>query len=97
MNQEQQENAKSQIIAKCWTDENFKQALINDPKGTLTAAGYPVPEHLTINVIEDTATSITIVIPSNPESLSDEELDNVAGGGSDRGGVWGDKSFWNSF
>ena len=53
MNQEQQDNAMSQIIAKCWADETFKQTLIADPKATLTAAGYPVPVHLSINIIED--------------------------------------------
>ena len=79
MNQ-QQDNAMSQIIANCWADETFKQTLIADPKATLTAAGYPVPVHLSINIIEDTNQSFTIVIPPNPELLSDEDLDNVAGG-----------------
>ena len=48
MSQEQQDNAMSQIIAKCWADESFNQAVIADPKSTLATAGYPMPEHITI-------------------------------------------------
>jgi hypothetical protein len=82
MKQDQQENAMSQIVAKCWADETFKQQLIADPKATLAAAGYPVPEHISINVVENTNTYLTVVIPINPQTLSDQELDNVAGGQS---------------
>jgi hypothetical protein len=81
MNQEQQDNAMSQIIAKCWADETFKQQLIADPKATLAAAGYPVPAHISINVVENTGTSITVVIPKNTVELTDSDLEGVAGGG----------------
>jgi hypothetical protein len=80
MNQEQQDNAMSQIIAKCWADETFKQQLIADPKATLAAAGYPVPAHISINVVENTGTSITVVIPKNTVELTDSDLEGVAGG-----------------
>jgi hypothetical protein len=80
MNQDQQDNALSQLVAKCWADDTFKQALIADPKATLAAAGFPAPDHLTINVLENTPTHITIVIPAKPVDLSDKELEEVSAG-----------------
>jgi len=80
MEQDQQENTMSQIVAKCWADETFKQQLIADPKATLAAAGYPVPAHISINVVENTGTSITVVIPKNTVELTEEDLEGVAGG-----------------
>jgi hypothetical protein len=65
MNQEQQDNAINQVIAKCWADESFKQASIADPKATLAAAGYPVPDHITINIVEKAQNHVTMVIPLN--------------------------------
>ena len=34
MNQDQKDKAMSQIVAKCWADDTFKQQLLADPKAT---------------------------------------------------------------
>ena len=80
MSQEQQDNAMSQIIAKCWADESFNQAVIADPKSTLATAGYPMPEHITIEWVENTTNHITLVIPCKPMDLTDDDLDSISAG-----------------
>ncbi len=69
-----------QLIAKCWADDAFKQRLLADPAGTLTAEGMAVPEGVTVRVVEDTAQAVTLVIPTRPTELTDEAL-AVGGGG----------------
>jgi len=80
MNQADQTKQMNQIIAKCWADEGFKQQLMADPVGTLKAEGIEVPEGMSVTVVENTATSITVVIPLALCDLSDDELVAVAGG-----------------
>ncbi len=80
MNKEQQENAMSQIIAKCWADESYKQRLLAEPMATLQAEGLELPEGLSIKVLDNTSGVFHLVIPTKPTDLSEEELDRVAGG-----------------
>lgn len=54
------------VIVKCWTDDEFKKKLMSDPEKTLTSEGMDIPEGLTINVVENTASSQTIIIPEKP-------------------------------
>jgi hypothetical protein len=69
------------LIAKCWAGDDFKRRLLGDTAGTLKAEGIEVPEGATINVVENTAHTFTLVIPERPTELSDEDLANIAGGG----------------
>jgi len=80
MNQEQQMNAMSQIIAKCWADDSFKQRLLAEPMATLKAEGVELQEGLSIKVLDNTSGVFHLVIPAKPTDLSEEELDMVAGG-----------------
>jgi Nitrile hydratase, alpha chain len=78
---EQVQQAAQQLIARCWADAEFKARLMADPTGTLKAEGYPVPEGHVIQVVESTASQNYFVIPPAPTAeLSDETLDQVAGG-----------------
>ncbi|GAB1394958.1 hypothetical protein MASR1M60_31220 [Rhodocyclaceae bacterium] len=69
-----------QLIAKCWADETFKQKLLADPAATLKAEGMALPEGVKLRVVENTAQQFTLVIPMNPDDLTDEALGRVAGG-----------------
>ena len=80
MNQVEQSKKISQILAKCWSDESFKQKLMADPMGTLAAEGAEMPEGLSVNVIENTDKVFNLVIPAKPTDLTDADLDKVAGG-----------------
>jgi hypothetical protein len=81
------------IIAKAWADEKFKAALKADPKAALASQGIELPEGLTLNVLENTETSYTLVLPKPPDlALVGEELDQSSevarcgGGGCGCGG-----------
>jgi len=80
MNQEGQNKQMGALIAKCWADEDFKAKLLADPAAVLTAEGAELPEGLTIKAVANTDKVFHLVIPATPSDLSDDDLDNVAGG-----------------
>jgi len=77
------EQIQAALIKKAWADENFKNELLSDPKGVLLKEGIvsAFPDGFEIHVVEESAKSLYLVIPMNPEELSDEALDIVVGGG----------------
>ena len=44
----------TQLIAKCWADENFKQKLLANPAATLKTQGVKLPPGLSIKAVENT-------------------------------------------
>ena len=52
MNPEEQGRKLSQLIAKCWADEGFKQKLLADPAATLKAEGVELPAGLSFKALE---------------------------------------------
>ena len=83
-NQEQrQEQAKryGQVVARAWRDEAFKQRLLSDPAGVLREEGIEVPAGQQVRLVENTDQVLHLVLPQKPRDLSDEQLDQVAGGG----------------
>jgi len=77
---------ESAIIAKAWSDDNFKQELLNDPK-TAIAENFQmqIPDSIEVQVLEELPNTYYFSIPVKPSvsaegELSDEELEAVAGG-----------------
>ena len=87
MNQEEQGKKISQLIAKCWADEGFKQKVLADPAATLRAEGMELPADLSYVAHENTDKVVHLVIPAKPTDLSDEDLDHVVGGTCQAQGV----------
>lgn len=73
-----------QMIAKAWTDEAFKQQLLSNPKAVVEKElGEALPEGMNVEIIQEPANTLYIVLPAKPESneeLNDEELEALAGG-----------------
>lgn len=69
----------SKIIAKSWTDSNYKNRVLNDPLSVLKEEGINIPEGVTITVVEDTPSTMHWVIPTPPvDPLSEEEIELAA-------------------
>jgi len=81
---EEQGKKMSQLIAKCWADEGFKQKLLANPAATLKAEGVELPAGLSVKALENTDKVFHLVIPAKPTDLSDEDLIKVAGGATKR-------------
>jgi hypothetical protein len=74
------------LIDRSLQDEEFRQRLLAEPKGTTEQElGGRLPEGVEVRVVEETADTIYLVLPSASPigeggELSDQELDAVAGG-----------------
>lgn len=54
------------IVARAWSDEDFKKRLIDDPNAVLTEAGLPVPRGVNFVVVENEAQRVHLVLPVKP-------------------------------
>ncbi|REJ82037.1 MAG: NHLP leader peptide family natural product precursor [Acidobacteria bacterium] len=70
-----------------WANDNvaYRQALLKDPKKVLEGhLGQELPEEVEIEVVQDSPTKMYIALGQFPaaegEELSDDDLENVAGG-----------------
>ncbi|MDP8972935.1 MAG: NHLP leader peptide family RiPP precursor [Actinomycetota bacterium] len=79
--EDEQAKAYGRVVARAWQDEDFKGRLLADAEGALAEMGIEVPAGKEVRVVEDTERVRHLVIPpSSGEELSDEQLDQVAGG-----------------
>lgn len=81
---------EQQIISKAQADEEFKQALLADPRAALAQMGVILPDGLELKVVEEAPSVMYLVLPCDPSHLSDDQLDEITGGG------WWDDA-WNNF
>ena len=78
---EEQGKQYGQLIAKAWSDEEFKARLMANPKDAMAEVGMDVPEGLEIEVVESTQEKVYLIIPPKLDGeLSDDDLDKVSGG-----------------
>lgn len=82
MNQDEQSKQMSQVVARCWADETFKQKLLADPAAALEAEGVQLPKELLVRPLEDTDKVFHFVIPARPAELPDDLLEKLAAGGA---------------
>ncbi len=75
------------LVSRAWSDDNFKEELLHDPKATIErATGIRFSKNIKVQVFEETANQLYFVLPHKPaeklaaDELLDEDLDHVAGG-----------------
>ena len=78
--QDEQAKVYARIVAKAWGDAAFKQQLLADPVTVLHAEGVAIPEGTELRMVENTDTLVYLTLPARPAKISDEQLDQVAGG-----------------
>jgi hypothetical protein len=87
------------LVQRSLQDEEFRQRLLDDPKGTLEQEiGRGLPEGVQVRAVEESADTIYLVLPSASQvgeggSLSAQELDAVSGGEPAYGAEPGDTSY----
>jgi hypothetical protein len=71
----------AKIVAKAWSDPNFKKKLLQDPKATLRAEGIEIPKEKKVIINESTKETLFLTIPEKPEGeLSEQQLHSIAAG-----------------
>ena len=74
------EEMRAELIERAVTDEEFRQRLMTDPKAAVKdALGLDLPEAISVQVHEDTATTSHLVLPPT-SNLSQTDLVAAAGG-----------------
>ena len=73
----------AKVVAKAWSDSDFKTKLLANPAAALAEVGVEVPAGITLKAVENTTNTLYLVIPPPPanDELSEEALDRVVGGG----------------
>ncbi len=82
------EEVRRRLIQRSMEDEDLRQRLLADPKGTIEQElGARLPEEIQILAVEETPETIYLVLPpkaladtQSGGELSDRELEAVAGG-----------------
>ena len=75
-----QAKLQGRLVARARADPEFRSQLVADPKATIGAlVGSEVPEEITIQVHEESATTFHLVLPLSGE-LRDDELDTAFAG-----------------
>ncbi|ASG24077.1 NHLP leader peptide family RiPP precursor [Nitrospirillum viridazoti] len=67
------------IIAKAWGDEAYRARLLADPAAVLRDEGVDLPVGALVQVLQDTATVQTLVLPTRPWDLVEDALESAAG------------------
>ncbi|MCA1991474.1 MAG: NHLP leader peptide family RiPP precursor [Coleofasciculus sp. S288] len=71
---EQSIKSYEDILEQAWTDENFKNRFITDPKAVLIQIGAKIPDSVKVEVHEDTPTLKNFVLPLNLNPQNNGEL-----------------------
>ena len=69
-----------QIVEKSAIDDEFRQALLSDPKSTISAElGITIPESMTIKVHESDMSTVHLALPPDP-NITEEQLEAISAG-----------------
>lgn len=91
--QRTRKDIETQLIAKAWKDEAYKQQLLNNSKAVIEQEfGVQLPDEVNVQVLEENPTSLYFVLPMRPDlsrsELSEEQLEAIAGGTSPTAISW---------
>jgi hypothetical protein len=67
MNREDFQKAYAKLVARAWSDADFKQDLISDPIRVFEENGIQVPEGADIKVVENCEDLTHFILPVKPD------------------------------
>jgi len=71
----------AKVVARAWSDDLFKQKLLNHPAEALKEYGLAIPAGTNLKVLEETPKASYLILPKKPKGeLSIDELKSVAAG-----------------
>ena len=69
-----------QIVERSALDEDFRQALLADPKTTISEElGITIPESMTVEVHESDMQTVHLALPPDP-NITEEQLEAISAG-----------------
>lgn len=69
------------VVKKSLEDAAFREMFLKDPKGTIKKEfGVELADNINVNVVDENPSTITLFVPPIKSELSDDDLDDVAGG-----------------
>jgi len=69
-----------QLVERSATDEGFRQALLADPKSTISQElGITIPESMTIKVHQSDMQTVHLALPPDP-NITEEQLEAISAG-----------------
>ena len=72
--------AMAKIIAKAWTDPDYKARLLKEPAKVVRAEGIKVPKGAKVHIHENSKKVMHLVLPQRPDaSLDEDEMNQRAG------------------
>lgn len=80
MGKNEKKPTREEIVKKAQSDKGLRKALVDNPKETLGQLGVKVPEDVEVKVVEESPKVVYLVLPVNPDELTEEQLDGVSGG-----------------
>ena len=72
----------SQIVARVWADQQFKDLFLTHPERILKQYGIEIPSSVKVCIVEDTQDLIHLVLPAKP-SFKHLSLNNLPNDGRD--------------
>jgi len=75
------QKAYGKLVAKAWSDAEFKAKLLADPMKVFKENSMEVPAGIEVRIVENTADIMHFILPPEPsDELTDEQLTGAAGG-----------------
>lgn len=73
---------QKEVVKKAMADSEFRKNLLANPKETLNKTfKIEFSDKSSVKIIEEDQNTINIIVPEASSELSDDDLENVAGGG----------------
>ncbi len=80
MDKNKLQKAYSKLVAKAWSDDNFKAQLLSDPMTVFKENDLIIPEGVEVRIVENSPKIIHFILPSVPsDELNDDELECAGG------------------